>query len=141
MQPYNNETTKANTTTNATASATPADKDSIDLLGKSRKSKLSLAEMDKPDEKKKVEKDEKEFDDEHKNKDKRVKKDSNETLSSDPVFDEIFQNMTFAVNKTLNKGWPIRRDDGFPYQEQNGQYWAGYYTTRPNLKKKIREFS
>lgn len=36
--------------------------------------------MDKPDEKKKVEKDEKEFDDEHKNKDKRVKKDSNETL-------------------------------------------------------------
>jgi len=49
--------------------------------------------------------------------------------------------MTFSVNKTLNKGWPIRRDDGFPYQEQAGQYWAGYYTSRPNLKKQIREFA
>lgn len=38
MQPYNNETTKANstanTTANATASATPADKDDVDLLAR-----------------------------------------------------------------------------------------------------------
>jgi len=27
----------------------------------------------------------------------------------------MYENMTFAVNETLNKGWPIRRDDGFPY--------------------------
>lgn len=73
------------------------------------------------------------------------KKKTNSTLDKsdeDEIsFDEVLTNMTFAVNKTLSKGWPIRKDDGFPYQEQNGQYWAGYYTTRPNLKKKIREFS
>lgn len=38
MQPYNNETTKANstanTTANATASGTPADKDDVDLLAR-----------------------------------------------------------------------------------------------------------
>ena len=38
MQPYNNETTKANSTANATAnataSATSADKDDVDLLAR-----------------------------------------------------------------------------------------------------------
>jgi hypothetical protein len=63
----------------------------------------------------------------------------NSTESS--TFQDTFDSMTFHVNETLNKGWPLRKDDGFPYQEQTGQFWAGYYTSRPQLKKQIREFS
>jgi hypothetical protein len=34
-------------------------------------------------------------------------------------FDEVFDAMNFTVNDTMNmtKGWPVRKDDGFPYQE------------------------
>jgi len=35
-------------------------------------------------------------------------------------FQQIFSNMSFAVNETYNAGWPVRRDDGFPYQERTG---------------------
>lgn len=35
-------------------------------------------------------------------------------------FQQVFSNMSFAVNETYNAGWPVRRDDGFPYQERTG---------------------
>ena len=113
MNPYNNDTKDSNLT-NSTASEEKHDR-RLAITNP----RLSFAELEKPDEKekKKVEKDDKEFDDDHKNDKKLKKKDSNETDSEGPSFEEMFHNMTFAVNKTLNKGWPIRRDDGFPYQE------------------------
>jgi hypothetical protein len=46
-----------------------------------------------------------------------AKKNVTNSSNSTDSFDQILENMTFAVNDTLNKGWPLRRDDGFPYQE------------------------
>lgn len=44
--------------------------------------------------------------------------------------------------KRLNFGWPVYEGDFFPLvSEQPGHTWSGYYTSRPNLKKLIREFS
>ena len=39
------------------------------------------------------------------------------------------------------EGWPIRHDDSFPYSQNPGQMMNGFYTSRPHLKKSIRDFS
>lgn len=47
-----------------------------------------------------------------------------------------------AERTRLNFDWPTYEGDFFPLvSEQPGHAWTGYYTTRPNLKKLIREFS
>jgi alpha-mannosidase len=40
-----------------------------------------------------------------------------------------------------NATYPVRRDDSFPYAENNNQYWSGFYTSKPELKKHVRETS
>jgi hypothetical protein len=47
------------------------------------------------------------------------------------------------INKNLNDsdphaGWPIRRDDSYPYSQGRNVYMNGYYTSRPQLKRNIR---
>jgi lysosomal alpha-mannosidase len=38
--------------------------------------------------------------------------------------------------------WPIYRGDFFPYNGVHiGSYWSGYYTSRPNFKKFIRDYT
>lgn len=38
--------------------------------------------------------------------------------------------------------FPVYRDDFFPLLMQfPGHYWSGYYTSRPNFKKLIRDFT
>jgi len=39
------------------------------------------------------------------------------------------------------EGWPIRRDDSFPYSQNVGSFMSGFYTSRPHLKKNIRDFA
>lgn len=39
------------------------------------------------------------------------------------------------------EGWSIRRDDTFPYQVTKSTYLSGYYSARPHLKSKVREFT
>lgn len=48
-----------------------------------------------------------------------------------------------SSNETKNStdGWTIRRDDSFPYQPSQKTYMNGYYSARPHLKKKVREFT
>ena len=41
----------------------------------------------------------------------------------------------------LNKTYPVRKDDSFPYAENENQYWSGFYTSRPEMKKHARETS
>ena len=38
-----------------------------------------------------------------------------------------------------HKGWPIRRDDSYPFSNTNAIFINGFYTTRPHIKKFIRE--
>jgi lysosomal alpha-mannosidase len=37
--------------------------------------------------------------------------------------------------------WPTKNDDFFPYASDNHAYWTGYFTSRPNSKRFIREAS
>lgn len=50
-----------------------------------------------------------------------------------------------AINKEKeqkNFEWPVYKSDFFPYNGFfPGHYWTGYFTSRPNLKKYIREFT
>lgn len=37
--------------------------------------------------------------------------------------------------------WPTKYDDMFPYADHEAAYWTGYFTSRPNSKKYIRDAS
>jgi len=39
------------------------------------------------------------------------------------------------------EGWPVKQDDFFPYADRKNAYWTGFFTSRPNLKKTIRDLS
>lgn len=42
---------------------------------------------------------------------------------------------------STEKFWPVRKDDTFPYAQNPQAYWTGYYTTRPHMKKNIRDLT
>ena len=35
--------------------------------------------------------------------------------------------------------WALRKDDFFPFADDPDAYWTGFFTTRPHLKKYVRE--
>jgi len=43
--------------------------------------------------------------------------------------------------KNTTKSWSIRRDDTFPYAQNPQQYWNGFFTSRPHIKKNIRDLT
>lgn len=43
--------------------------------------------------------------------------------------------------KKDNVKWDVKYDDGFPYSDNEGEYWSGFYSSRPTKKKQIRDFS
>lgn len=44
-------------------------------------------------------------------------------------------------NKTADFDWKIRRDDTFPYAQNPDLFMSGYYTSRPQVKKNIRDLT
>lgn len=44
-----------------------------------------------------------------------------------------------VAEKNIN--FPVKYDDMFPYKDNSRSYWTGYFTSRPQLKSKIREVS
>lgn len=47
-----------------------------------------------------------------------------------------------ALNLAGKGGWPVRKDDTFPYELKSSTgFLDGFYSSRPNLKKSIRELS
>jgi hypothetical protein len=43
-----------------------------------------------------------------------------------------------AVNK-LDREWPVKTDDMFPYSNSPHAYWTGFYTSRPNKKSEVKK--
>ena len=43
--------------------------------------------------------------------------------------------------KAQNLTWPVKYDDMFPYADFNNSYWTGYFSSRANAKKYIRDGS
>ena len=43
-----------------------------------------------------------------------------------------------ALKKFEDVEWPVRYDDMFPYADEEDAYWTGYFTSRPDAKKKAR---
>ncbi|XP_009591416.1 probable alpha-mannosidase At5g13980 [Nicotiana tomentosiformis] len=41
----------------------------------------------------------------------------------------------------LDKSWPLKTDDYFPYADRINAYWTGYFTSRPALKLYVRMMS
>lgn len=38
-----------------------------------------------------------------------------------------------------NLTWPVKYDDMFPYADQPQDYWTGYFTSRANAKRQVRD--
>lgn len=36
--------------------------------------------------------------------------------------------------------YPIKIDDGFPYNDWSNEYWTGFFSSRPTKKKQTRDF-
>jgi len=55
-------------------------------------------------------------------------------------------NISSPFNKSAERnyssqefGWPIRKDDSYPYAQDKWQYWSGYYSSRILLKQNIKK--
>lgn len=42
---------------------------------------------------------------------------------------------------SINPIWPTRYSDMFPYADVPEDYWTGYFTSRANAKKQVRDAS
>lgn len=40
----------------------------------------------------------------------------------------------YIHNNTNNKTYEVKTGDFFPFRNGPGEFWSGYYTTRPNFK-------
>merc|ERR1719476_1013771 len=48
----------------------------------------------------------------------------------------------YVAAKAKEQGsWPLKTDDFFPYADGPHQFWTGYFTSRPNLKRAVRDGS
>ncbi|KAJ7516922.1 hypothetical protein O6H91_21G004600 [Diphasiastrum complanatum] len=45
------------------------------------------------------------------------------------------------ANHAENIPWPLKLDDFFPYADRPHCYWTGYFTSRPTLKRYVRQLS
>ena len=55
---------------------------------------------------------------------------------------EYFEAVKKEMQGNTKLQWPTYRGDFFPYNGIHpGSYWSGYYTSRPNFKKLIRDFT
>ena len=46
-----------------------------------------------------------------------------------------------ALKKGADMRYSIHRDDSFPYNQNPNEFWSGFYSTRPYLKKILRQTS
>ena len=47
----------------------------------------------------------------------------------------------FAATKEAHAKWEVRHDDIFPLGDAPHNYWSGYFTSRPGLKRQVRPAS
>jgi hypothetical protein len=54
---------------------------------------------------------------------------------------DYIEGLKYGVKNPKFEGWPVKTDDFFPYADGKHKYWTGYFTSRSNLKKNIRELT
>jgi hypothetical protein len=67
----------------------------------------------------------------------------NSTISNSNQSDKALSQSKSKSNINIDasaksEGFSIRRDDSFPYAMRKNQYWSGFFTSRPQLKKLLR---
>ncbi|XP_055962394.1 alpha-mannosidase isoform X2 [Mercurialis annua] len=45
------------------------------------------------------------------------------------------------IKNAASVSWPLKTDDYFPYADSSHAYWTGFFTSRPGLKRYVRELS
>ncbi|KAG8660242.1 alpha-mannosidase-like isoform X2 [Manihot esculenta] len=45
------------------------------------------------------------------------------------------------VKNAANEAWPLKTDDYFPYADGENAYWTGFFTSRPGMKRYVRQLS
>lgn len=61
--------------------------------------------------------------------------------SSTPIAQSQSDSDQNKSESVKSEGFTIRRDDSFPYAQRKNEYWSGFYTSRPQLKKLLRTTS
>ena len=51
------------------------------------------------------------------------------------------ENQKLMQKNDSSSAWPIRRDDTLPVAQNYNQFMNGYYTSRPTLKKNVRDLT
>jgi alpha-mannosidase len=50
----------------------------------------------------------------------------------------IYVKAKWDETQTANLTWPLKTDDLFPYSMSDQQFWTGFFTSRPALKRYVR---
>jgi hypothetical protein len=61
-------------------------------------------------------------------------------VNQDNRINVLYSNLSYYTDLKLaeNITWQLKTDDFFPYASQDHEYWSGYFTSRPGLKKIAR---
>jgi len=64
-------------------------------------------------------------------------------LNKDGRVNAFYSNpeMYVAAKAKEDVAWPLKTDDFFPYADGPHQFWTGYFTSRPDLKRFVRDSS
>jgi len=64
-------------------------------------------------------------------------------VNKDGRVNAFYSNPDVYVAAKAKEGlsWPLKTDDFFPYADGAHQFWTGYFTSRPALKRYVREVS
>ncbi|KAJ0411263.1 hypothetical protein ATCC90586_004179 [Pythium insidiosum] len=61
-------------------------------------------------------------------------------VNQDGRVNVLYSNLSYYTDlkRSENLTWALKTDDFFPYGSQDHEYWSGYFTSRPSLKRFVR---
>lgn len=67
----------------------------------------------------------------------------NEHMTEDTNIELLYSTPQMYINALAasNLVWPTKYDDMFPYADDEDSFWTGYFSSRANAKKYMRDAS